>query len=116
MMQAKATPPSSAVFVLEVDGQPILAFRAATLRQARELSKENWLQEDLKRMATGHRPLWDGRAPMRVRRARPAEEVYWVDAKVEDAAGDLDLVYLVQRDNEAQTTGPGSRGAFPPQR
>jgi hypothetical protein len=116
MMQAKATPPSSAVFVLEIDGQPILAFRAATLRQARELSKESWLKEDLKRMATGHRPLWDGRAPIRVRRAQPAEEVYWVEAKVENAAGDLPLVYLVQRDNEAQTSGPGSRGAFPPQR
>jgi hypothetical protein len=31
MMQAKATSPSSAVFVVEIDGQPILAFRAATL-------------------------------------------------------------------------------------
>src|SRR5579859_7452537 len=82
MMQAKATAPSSAVFVLEIDGQPILAFRAATLRKARELSKVSWLKEDLKRMATGHRPLWDGRAPIRVRRAQPAEEVYWIEAKV----------------------------------
>jgi hypothetical protein len=115
MMQGKTQVPH-AVFVLEIAGQPILAFRAATSRQARELAKEDWLQEDLKRMTTGHRPLWDGKAPMRVRRAQPAEEVYYVDAKAENAAGDLPLVYLVQRDDEAETNGPGSRGAFPPRR
>ena len=53
---------------------------------------------------------------MRVRRAEPAEEVYYGDAKAENAAGDLPLVYLVQRDDEAETSGPGSRGAFPPRR
>ena len=40
MMQAKTEAPS-AVFVLEIAGQPILAFRAATSRQARELAKED---------------------------------------------------------------------------
>ena len=104
------------VFVLEIDGQPILAFRAATIRQARELGKEDWLQEDLKRMTIGCRPLWDGKSPIRVRRAEPAEEGYYVDAKAENAVGDLPLVYLVRRDDEANASGPVSRGSFPPGR
>ena len=116
MMPVKAEAPPLPVFVLEIDGQPILAFRAATFRQARELGKERWLQEDLKRMMIGHRPLWDGKSPIMVRRAEPAEEVYYVDAKTENAAGDLPLVYLIQRDDEMCTAGPVTRGSFPPRR
>jgi hypothetical protein len=116
MMPAKAETPPPTVFVLEIDGQPILAFRAATFRQARELGNEDWLQEDLKRMTIGHRPLWDGKSPIRVRRAEPAEEVHYVDAKTENAVGDFPLVYLVQRDDETDTTGPVTRGSFPPRR
>jgi hypothetical protein len=111
----RAAPPPP-VFVLEIDGQPILAFRAETFRQARELGKEDWLQEDLKRMTIGYRPLWDGKSPSSVRRAEPAEEAYYVEAKAEYAAGDLPLVYLVQRDDEAETTSPVTRGSFPPGR
>jgi hypothetical protein len=116
MMQAKIEAPRPTVFVLEIDGHPILAFKAATFRQARELGEEDWLQEDLKRMTIGHRPLWDGKSPIRVRRAEPAEEVYYVDAKTENAAGDLPLVYLVRRDDEADASGPVTRGSFPPGR
>jgi hypothetical protein len=116
MMPAKAEAPPPIVFVLEIDGQPILAFGAATFRQARELGKEDWLQEDLKRMTFGHRPLWEGKSPIGVRRAKPAEEVYYVDTKTENAAGDLPLVYLVQRDDETDTTDPVTRGSFPPGR
>ena len=116
MMRAKAETPPLAVFVLEIAGQPILAFRAAAFRQARELGKEDWLQEDLKRMTIGCRPLWDGKSPIRVRRAEPAEEGYYVDAKAENAVGDLPLVYLVRRDDDANASGPVSRGSFPPGR
>jgi hypothetical protein len=115
MMQAKIEAPPPTVFVL-VDGHPILAFRAAMFRQARELGKEDWLQEYLKRMTIGHRPLWDRKSPIRVRRAEPAEEVYYVDAKAENAAGDLPLVYLVRRDDEADASDPVTRGSFPPGR
>ncbi|MCW2225764.1 hypothetical protein M2232_009296 [Bradyrhizobium japonicum] len=104
------------VFVLEIDGQPILALMAATLFQARELGQEQWLLEDLKRMTLGHRPLWDGTSPIRVRRADPAEEVYYVDAKTESAADDPPLVYLVRRDDEADASGAVTRGTFPPRR
>jgi hypothetical protein len=65
MMPAKAEAPPPTVFVLEIDGQPILVFRAATFGQARELGKEDWLHEDLKRMTFGHRPLWDAKSPIR---------------------------------------------------
>jgi hypothetical protein len=38
-------------------------------------------------MTIGYRPLWDGKSPIRARRARPAEEVYYVNAKAENAVG-----------------------------
>jgi hypothetical protein len=116
MMQAKTEAPPLAVFVLEIDGQPILAFRAATLRQAREVGKEERLQEDLKRITVGYRPLWDGKAPINVRYAQPGEAVYYIDAQAENAAGDLPLVYFVRRDDEMQARGPITRGSFPPGR
>jgi hypothetical protein len=65
-------------------------------------------------MTIWYRPLWDGRSPIRVRRAEPGEEVYYINAKAENAAGDLPLVYLVQRDDEADTSGPVTRRSFPP--
>jgi hypothetical protein len=40
----------------------------------------------------------------------------YVDAKTENAAGDLPLVYLVQRDDEMDTAGSVTRGSFPPRR
>lgn len=116
MMQAKATAPPSAVFVLEIEGSAILAFKAATHRQAQELGKEDWLQEDLKRMTAGHRALWDGKAPIKVRRAQSEEAARYAEAKLENAAGDLPLVYLVQRDVAPDANVPRSQGAFPPRR
>jgi len=94
MLRAKATEPSPVVFVLEIEGRTILAFRASTHRQAQELGKEDWLQEDLKQMTAGHAPFWDGKAPIRVRRAQPEEAVRYAETKVENAAGDLPLVTL----------------------
>ncbi len=105
-----------AVFVLEIDGQPILAFGAATFREARDLGKENWLRKDLKRMTIGHCPLWDGKSPIGLRRAEPAEEAYYVEAIAEHAVGDLPLVYLVRLDDEADKSSPVTRGSFPPRR
>jgi hypothetical protein len=37
-------------------------------------------------MTIGYRPLWDGRSPIRVRRAELGEEVYYINAKAENAA------------------------------
>ena len=78
--------------------------------------REHWLQDDLKRMTTGHRPLWDGKAPIKVRRARLTETTYFDEAKAENAAGDLPLVYLVRRDDEVDASGPVTAGSFPPGR
>ena len=115
MMQTKRTALSPAIFVLEIQGSTILAFKASTFRQANELGKEGWLQEDLKRMTVGHRPLWDGKAPIKIRRAQPEEAARYAEAKAENATG-LPLVYLVQRDDEPDASEPDSQGAFPPRR
>jgi hypothetical protein len=70
MMPAITEAPPMAVFVLEVDGQPILAFRAATFDQAGVFGKEDWVQANLKRMTVGYRPLWDGKSPI--------QECWWL--------------------------------------
>ena len=36
-----------AVFVLEIEQRPVVAFEVVSAREARELAKERWLQDDL---------------------------------------------------------------------
>ena len=46
------------VFVLEIEQRPVVAFEAVSAREARELAKERWLQDHLKRLRSNGRPLW----------------------------------------------------------
>jgi hypothetical protein len=93
-------PTSEKVYVLEAGGAPVLAFAAATHREAQSLVREEWLRADLREFRAGGKPLWDGTAKLTVRHASVDEaERYAAGAKsVPDDSGDLDLVYLVDRD------------------
>ena len=48
--RAKRYVPTPTVFVLEIDQRPILAFEARSAREAQELTKEEWLRDDLRRL------------------------------------------------------------------
>jgi hypothetical protein len=60
-------------FVVETGGRALLAFRAGGLEQARNLCGEAWFVEELASYRSGGRPIWDGAAELRVRRATTAE-------------------------------------------
>ena len=106
------------VFVLVIDGAPILAFQARSMSEAQQLGREVWLLEDLKRLTSARIPLWDGKAPIRTRSARPDEAARYqrgeLDARQSD--DDLPLVFLVELDEHLEVAAPTPAGAFPPHR
>src|SRR4051794_33372332 len=87
------------IFVLEIDQRPILAFEATSAREAQQLSKERWLQDDLKRLRSDGQPLWDGKARLSI---GPAAGEHVSDVKEAIAAssdsGELAIIYLVLLD------------------
>jgi hypothetical protein len=60
-------------FVLETGGRALLAFMAGGLEQARRLCSEDWFVEELASYRSSSRPIWDGSAELKIRRANPAE-------------------------------------------
>jgi hypothetical protein len=63
------------VFTIEIGGTATLAFEARNQREARELCCEEWLKQDLSEFKTEGVSLWDGKAKLRARIARPEEIV-----------------------------------------
>jgi hypothetical protein len=88
------------VFTLEIDGRPIVSFEAKGTREAQEMTKEEWLLEDLMILTTEERPLWDGKAPVRARFASEAETARYRDivAEADEEGGDIVLAFLVALD------------------
>lgn len=109
---------SERVFVLVIDEVPILAFQARAMSEALELARDVWLLEDLKRLTSDRIPLWDGKAPIRTRSARPDEAARYHRGLADGtSSGDeLPLVFLVAIDRELAVAAPTSPGAFPPHR
>ncbi len=93
-------PVSEKVYVLEGGGVPILAFAAATHREAQSLLREEWLRSDLRNARSGGKPVWDGATKLTIRNAGVDEAArYSAGVKAEpDDSDDLALVYLIERD------------------
>jgi hypothetical protein len=109
---------SERVFVLVIDDVPILAFQARAMSEALQLGREVWLMEDLKRLTSDRIPLWDGKAPIRTRSARPDEAARYERglAETDHSDEELPLVFLVEIDTHLKVAEPTSPGAFPPHR
>jgi hypothetical protein len=60
-------------FVLEIGGRPVLAFRAATIEEAKCLCEQHWFTEELASYRSHGFPIWDGTADFIVRRASASE-------------------------------------------
>jgi hypothetical protein len=104
----------SRIFTIEIGDTPTLTFEAQTLREAHELCNEQWLKDDLAEAKSDGAPLWDGKAKLRVRMARPDESALFAEANNNGRPSDgLMLVYLVELDGEEPPVDPG---AFPPSR
>jgi hypothetical protein len=92
------------VFTLEIEGRPIVSFEAKGTREAQELAKEDWLQEDFMILVTEGQPLWDGKAPIRIRLATEAETARYRDiaAEADEEGGDIVLAFLVTLDGPSR--------------
>lgn len=87
------------VFTIEVDGKPTVAFEAKNLREASELSREDWLRADLSAFRSGGSPLCNSSAKLKVRIASEAEKQVFRSAEYAvQASDDLVLAYLLDLD------------------
>src|SRR6185312_798037 len=59
----------TAIFTLDIDGIPTLAFEAKNLRESQQLCHETWLRQDIADLTSNGLPLWDGKARLRARRS-----------------------------------------------
>ena len=88
----------SAVFTLEIDGKPIVAFEAKNAHEAPQLRGEKWFRDDIAQLKSGGIPLWDGKTPLKARYASEAERAAFLEAAGEAPSDKMILVYLVELD------------------
>ena len=92
-------PPLGLIFTIEADGKPTVAFEARQLREAAELSKEEWLRDDLNALSSNGVPLCGMGSKLRARIANEPERLaYREAAQSAKASDDILLVYLVELD------------------
>jgi hypothetical protein len=91
-----------AVYVAEIEGKGVAAFRAENGLDAERRARDRILRDDLMALATAGRPLWDGVTQILVRQARPDEEARWRASHAKairhgniDADEDAWIVFLV---------------------
>ncbi|MGY2048319.1 hypothetical protein [Methylobacterium sp. JK268] len=112
------------MFTLEIDGTPVAVIRA-TETQARELLDVEGFKDDLRTMTSEGRPLWSGDAAKLKLRPSTEDEVETFDdameedeefedepddsgtkagdtADDEEEADDVDILFLVDIDDEAE--------------
>jgi hypothetical protein len=88
----------AAIFTLDIDGRPTVAFEAKNLREASQLSHEQWFRDDVAQLESGGASLWDGKAPLNTRYASDAEKDFFFEAAEEATGDEMILVYLVELD------------------
>ena len=91
-------PTNEMIYALEVSGKSVLTFAARNLSEAQGLTREAWLQDDLRQLRSHGKALWDGMARLTVRIADTAEAGrYERESKtVPRDADELAIVYLVE--------------------
>jgi hypothetical protein len=105
------------IFTIEIGNTPTLVFEAQNLSEAQELCHEQWLKDELAEAKSDGAPLWDGKANLRARMARPDESALFTEAKNNGQPSDgLMLVYLIKLDGGETDEQPVDPGAFPPTR
>jgi hypothetical protein len=93
-----------AYFTIEVDGRPIVVFHAERLAQARELTHEQWLREDLCRLKCNGEPVCTPTSKLIARYASGEEIAASArSAGQTEANGDeIVFTYLIKPDNVAK--------------
>jgi hypothetical protein len=88
----------NAIFTLDIGGKPTLTFEARNLRESGELSREEWLRDDIMRLKSRGTALWDGKAVLKSRYATEAEKAVFLEAAGEPPPDEMVLAYLVELD------------------
>ena len=103
----------SRMFTIKIGNTPMLTFEAQNVREAQELCHEQWLKDELAEAKSDGVPLWDGKANLRARMARPDESALFAEAKNNGQPSDgLLLVYLVKVD-DGETDNLSIQAPFP---
>jgi hypothetical protein len=90
-----------AYFTIEVDGRPTIVFHAERLAQARELTHEQWLREDLCRLKCNGEPVCTSTSKL-IARYASGEEIAALAPSAGEAKLNGDEVvfgYLVKLDD-----------------
>jgi hypothetical protein len=84
------------IYMVEVEGHPVVLFKAVSYLEARELVRELWFRSDLKRKRNGSSAVWDGKARLSVRVASATEAASVALALANDSkqTDSVALVYL----------------------
>ena len=70
------------IFTIDVDGKPTVAFEVKNLREAAELSREEWFRADLSTLSSNGEPLCRIESKLKARLATaPERDVYEEAAK-----------------------------------
>jgi hypothetical protein len=90
-------------YVLLIDAQPVLAFGALNLPEARQLGRESWLLEDLRELKSNGAPVLAGTPKVTVRAATPEEAAIYAKVAAEPRVpeGELVLAFLIELDDDA---------------
>ena len=96
------------ICVLEVGGVAVQAFEADDMDEARAYAADAAVREDLGELESNGAPLWNGKDPIDVRPASPAEADLFLEQRKEDwgeephADAEDFVVYLVPLDEEEE--------------
>jgi hypothetical protein len=79
------------MFTLEINGTALVVTNADE-EQARELLESEEFKEDLRTLTSDGKPLWDGTAPLMIRRAKEDEQEAFEEALADEDYEDEDEV------------------------
>lgn len=87
------------IFVLEIDGKPILAFEAADVKEAREISRDADLRTDLSALTSAGVPICTAVAVLTARPANSEERASFERAvHLAPASDEPTMAFLIQVD------------------
>jgi hypothetical protein len=94
-----------AYFTIEIDGRPTIVFHAERLAQARDLTHEQWLRDELSELKSNGEPVCTPTSKMSARVATAEEVATFVrDVRAAEPTGDETVIsYLVELDGIPKT-------------
>jgi hypothetical protein len=91
-------------FVVEVHNRPIMVLSAPSMSRARALCSQEWFADELLQYRSSGSQVWDGSAPLSIRRAQLSElaelEIARIRERMEKQQDEIIFAFLVPLDAE----------------